>query len=494
MEMKSVTVLVAQQKSPDPLFLRFSSYQRLLNVVGYCLRFAQNARSKNNRITDRVLSVVELQAAKFGLVKLVQAESFPEELKSLHREVCVSTKSQLRLLNPFMDTQGIIRVGGRLRLSDESYDVKHQIVIPGFHPFTKLLINFHYRKIIHGGIVMTLAVVRDEFWPLNGRKAVRSVIRNYFRCNRVNPRPIQQPVGQLPIGRVTANEAFTHTGVDYCGPLYLKPTHRRAAARKCYVAVFVCLATKAVHLELVGDLSTNTFLMALNRFIWRRNKPSHMYSDNGTNFIGAKNALHQLYTMLQSGPDQDRISRQLAEDGIQWHLIPPRSPNFGGLWEVAVKVAKTHLVRQLDSSSLSYEELTTVLTTIEGCMNCPLTPLSDDPNDLSALTPAHFLVKNMIRPLPEPDIRNVPLNRLSQYQRIQAYSQRFWHRWRNEYLKQLQSQYTTNPHLYNLDIGSVVILKDESLPTARWPLARIVEIHPGPDGVIRVATLRTSSR
>ncbi|XP_058456735.1 uncharacterized protein LOC131434107 [Malaya genurostris] len=303
-----------------------------------------------------------------------------------------------------------------------------------------------------------------------------------------------EPTGQLPIGRVTPNEAFTHTGVDYCGPLYLKPTHRRAAARKCYVAVFICLTTKAVNLELVGDLSTNTFLMALNRFIWRRNKPYHMYSDNGTNFIGAKNSLQQLYNMLQPGPEQNRISKQLAEDGIQWHLIPPRSPNFGGLWEAAVKVAKTHLVRQLGSSTLSYEELATVLTMIEGCMNSrPLTPFSDDPSDLSALTPAHFLVKNMIRPLPEPDIRHVPLNRLTQYQRIQAYAQRFWYRWRNEYLKQLQLQYTVNPRPFNLDVGSVVIIKDESLSPARWPLGRIVEIHPGPDHVTRVVTLRTSS-
>ncbi|XP_053682608.1 uncharacterized protein LOC128733054 [Sabethes cyaneus] len=496
MEIRPVAVSIAQENTPNPLFLRFSSYQRLLNVVGFCLRFARNAREQNQtyRVREPVLTVEELETAKFVLVKLVQAESFPEEIKNLRRGSRVATRSHIRLLSPFLDAQGIIRVGGRLCLSDEPYSVKHQIVIPGFHPFAKLLINFHHRKVLHGGNSMTLAVVRDEFWPLNGRRAVHNVIRNCFRCSRANPRPIQQPIGQLPVGRVTASEAFCHTGVDYCGPLYLKPTLRRAAARKCYVAVFVCLATKAVHLELVGDLSTNTFLMALDRFIWRRNKPSHIYSDNGTNFIGAKNTLHQLYIMLQPGPEQERISKHLAEDHIQWHLIPPRSPNFGGLWEAAVKVAKKQLIRQLGTATLSYEELTTVLTAVEGCMNSrPLTPLSEDPNDLSALTPAHFLVKNMIRPLPEPDIRNVPMNRLSQYQRVQAYSQRFWYRWRNEYLKQLQTQYSINPDRYTLDVGSVVILKDDSFPPARWPLARVLAIHPVPDNITRVATLRTSA-
>ncbi|XP_062538804.1 uncharacterized protein LOC134207100 [Armigeres subalbatus] len=406
----------------------------------------------------------------------------------------VSTKSSLRLLCPFLDDKGMIRVGGRLRLADAPYDVKHQLVLPGFHPFTKLLLAHVHLKLLHGGNAMTLSVVRDEFWPLNGRKAVRSAIRSCYQCCKANPRPIKQPIGQLPIPRVTANEAFVCTGVDYCGPVFLKPTHRKAAACKCYICVFVCLSTKAVHLELVSDLSTPAFLMALDRFVWRRNKPQHLYSDNGTNFIGAKNALHHLYQMLQPGPDNDKITKHLAENNIQWHLIPPRAPNFGGLWEAAVKVAKTHLVRQLGSSLLSFEEFVTVLTKIEGCMNSrPLLPLSSDPNDLGALTPSHFLVRNMIRPLPEADVRNVPLNRLSQYEKLQKYAQTFWYRWRNEYLKELNLQYNANPDRYPINVGDIVILKDESLPPARWPLARILETHPGPDGVTRVATLRTSS-
>lgn len=354
--------------------------------------------------------------------------------------------------------------------------------------------KYHHRKLVHGGVMLTLAVDRDEFWPLNGRRAARSTIRKCYECSRSNPKPIQQPIGQMPISRVTANEAFVCTGVDFCGPIYLKPTHRKAASRKCYICVFVCLSTKAVHLELVSNLSTAAFLMALDRFIWRRNKPQHLYSDNGTNFIGAKNALHELYAMLQPGPENDKIAKHLAEDLIQWHLIPPRAPNFGGLWEAAVKVAKTHLVRQLGSSLLSFEELSTVLVKIEGAMNSrPLMPLSSDPNDFAALTPAHFLVQNMIRPLPETDVRNTPLNRLNQYEKLQKYAQSFWYRWRNEYLKELNRQYIANPKRHPINVGDVVILKEDSLPPARWPLARILELHPGPDGVTRVVTLRTQS-
>uniref|UniRef100_A0A182ND84 Integrase catalytic domain-containing protein n=1 Tax=Anopheles dirus TaxID=7168 RepID=A0A182ND84_9DIPT len=232
---------------------------------------------------------------------------------------------------------------------------------------------------MHGGITLTLSTTREEFWPLNGRRAVRSAIRSCYRCNRADPTPVQQPIATV-ITRY------------YCGPILLKPAHRKAAAQKAYICIFVCMSTKAVHLELVCDLSTASFLKALDRFIWRRNKPQHIYSDNGTNFIGAKNALHHIYRMLTKEPDRSTVYNYLAEDGIQWHLIPPRAPNFGGLWEAAVKVAKKHLVKQLGSAMLSYEDMATALTRIEGCMNSrPLTPLSNDPNDLSPLTPAHLL-------------------------------------------------------------------------------------------------------
>ncbi|XP_055633488.1 uncharacterized protein LOC129773856 [Toxorhynchites rutilus septentrionalis] len=494
LEQKKTAILATITASPNSLFLRYSRYLRLLNLVGFVLRFARNARCKpENRYRGKVLDAAEIMAAKLVLSKLVQKESFPDELKLLQLGKRVSSKSKLRLMNPYLDADGLIRVGGRLQRSREAFDVLHPIVLPGFHPFTRLVIKHHHEKLVHSGISTTLAVVRDEFWPLSGRRAVTSVLRKCFRCCRATPHPIEQPIGQLPAARVTAGEAFECTGVDYCGPIYLKPAQRKAPSRKAYICVLICLSTKAVHLELVGDLSTTTFLMALNRFIWRRNKPKHIYSDNGTNFIGAKNALHQLYCMLQPGSAQDNIKQNLAQDGIQWHLIPPRAPNFGGLWEAAVKVAKKQLVRQLGDALLTYEELVTVLVSIEGSMNSrPLMPLSDDPNDCRALTPSHFLVRNMIRPLPEPDVRNIPLNRLGQYERLQSYSQRFWHQWRSEYLKELQVLYKTNPKQFKIDVGSIVILKDDALPPARWPLARVVDTHPGPDGITRVVTLRTS--
>ncbi|XP_062557097.1 uncharacterized protein LOC134221948 [Armigeres subalbatus] len=450
-ERKSTTFLIQSPSAPNPLFNRSSTYNRLLRSTAYCLRFIRNAM-KGQRNPSITLAPKEIEAARDCLVKVVQAECFKAELLLLQKGKPVARSSSLKLLNPFVDSSGIIRVGGRLKLSTESYTTKHQILLPGFHRFTRLLLLSYHRKLIHGGISLTLGVVRNEYWPTNGRRAVRSVIRTCYRCTRASPRTLQQPAGQLPLARVSPSRPFASTGIDYCGPVFVKSIFRKSAPTKAYIALFVCFSIKAVHIELVGDLSTNSFLSALQRFIGRRGKPSHIYSDNATNFVGAKNELHALYRMLSNTNEVNRISTSLANEGIQWHTIPPRAPNFGGLWEAGVKVAKKHLLRQLGSTSLLYEDLVTILVQIEGAMNSrPLAPLSEDPNDIQAITPNHFLIGSPLQALPHPDMT-------TQKQQL------FWYHWQTEYLKELQRLSTSNPLRVELKIGQVMILQDQLQP------------------------------
>ncbi|XP_058827294.1 uncharacterized protein LOC131687237 [Topomyia yanbarensis] len=493
LERKHSVLTIQTPTPPNPLVARFSSYLRMVRTTAYCLRFFHNARG-GKRSTSTVLLVHELERAKTVLVKIVQRECFDQELKQLKQGKNVTKRSSLKLLNPFVDSSGLIRVGGRLRLSDEIYSTRHPILLPGFHHFTRLLLMSYHLQLLHGGIALTLAVVRNEYWPINGKRAVRSTIRRCYSCVRANPQPIKQPMGQLPHARVTPSRPFSRTGIDYCGPVYIKSTNRKTAPAKAYIALFVCFSTKAVHIELVGDLSTSAFMSALRRFVARRGRPEHLFSDNATNFIGAKNELHALYKMLTNHTEIDRIATSLATEGITWHMIPPRAPNFGGLWEAAVKVAKRHLVRQLGNTVLFYEDLLTILAQIESCMNSrPLVSLSEDPNDLHALTPGHFLIGASLQAIPDPDWREVPINRLNRFQFVQQKVQHFWYRWRNEYLKELQRQATVNPEKVNLKVGQVVILQDELLPPMRWSLARVEEIFPGKDDVSRVVVLRTPS-
>lgn len=182
----------------------------------------------------------------------------------------------------------------------------------------------------------------------------------------------------------------------------------------------MCFATKAVHLELVCDLSTDAFIAALRRFIARRGIPAEIQSDNGTNFQGAKKKLTDLHHIFNTKPNQRAIINECSSKGISWRFIPPRAPNFGGLWEAAVKTAKSSLAKTIGCHQLSYEDMVTVLYQIEANMNSrPLTPLSDDPTELDVLTPGHFLIGEPLLSLPDPDYTTVPINRLQHYQRLQ---------------------------------------------------------------------------
>ncbi|XP_041778849.1 uncharacterized protein LOC121597275 [Anopheles merus] len=227
--------------------------------------------------------------------------------------------------------------------------------------------------------------------------------------------------------------------MDYCGPFYLRPVHRRAVAQKSYMVVFVCFSVKAIHLELVENLSTAAF-MAFRRFVSRRGLPSKVYSDNGLNFHGASSELKEFYELLNEPENQQRIQNAALQDDIEWHIIPPHAPNFGGLWEAAVKSAKRILWMVLGNQRLSFPEMTTVLTQIEAQLNSrPLTPLSEDPSEMNVLTPGHFLIGAPLTALPEKDVSNQHENRLRRYELLQRLVQMHWKRWHREYLSELHN-------------------------------------------------------
>ena len=194
--------------------------------------------------------------------------------------------------------------------------------------------------------------------------------------------------------RVTPDSVFNRVGVDYAGPVYVKHGFvRKLTVIKAYVCVFVSLSVKAVHLELVSDLSTDAFITLLRRFIARRGKPALILSDQGSNFVGAARELKEFAQFLELQTTQNIISEFCSTQNVQWKFIPEHAPHFGGIWESAVKSMKTHLRRIVSNVKLTFEEFTTVLTQIEACLNSrPLTPLPCDDNGVEALTPGHFLI------------------------------------------------------------------------------------------------------
>ncbi|XP_049291622.1 uncharacterized protein LOC125768263 [Anopheles funestus] len=395
-EKKVLTAAVAT--CTNELFLRWSSFTRLVNVVGYCRRFIAmvphlrrirregamhsnegNAHSSNSA-SPKVLSVLERAAAEDALLRLAQRESFAEELSDLQTGKQIRRQSQLRRLTPFLDKKGIIRVGGRLNLAQLPFQSKHPALLPKGHPLARLIAESYHKLLLHGGGRLLLSSIRERFWPLNGRMLVKAVVRNCIRCIRHHPTAAEQHTGQLPSGRLVPSRPFAVTGVDYAGPLYLKPAHRRAASLKAYLCVFVCFTTKAVHLELVGDLSTEGFLAALRRFTARRGVPEHIHSDN---------------------------------------------------------------------------------------------------------------VGSSMTAIPDPELTHAHINTEQHLTKLQLLVQKFWKHWQKEYLQELQKDPRIAKNADNIQPGRMVIVVDELLPTTRWPLARVVEVHPGADGLVRVVTLRT---
>lgn len=473
---------------------RYSSFLKLQRVTATCLRFINNLRDQINKKSGPLQSI-ELKEAIAYLVKTEQQNHLTEDYTRIRSRKQVKKNSSLHTLQPFIDNAGLIRVGGRLQNAQIHPDQKHPILLPSKSHLTELIAKHEHLRNLHAGPQLLLSVLRQQYWPLRGRDIVRKIVHNCVRCFRTNPKTTQPQMGSLPASRLLLSRPFTNTGTDLCGPVKIRSSRRRNSLEtKGYVVLFVCFSTRAIHLELASDMTTDAFLAAFKRFISRRGICSNIYSDNGTNFVGANKELKVLRNLFKSEEHQKRVIEETSPQQITWHFIPPRSPHFGGLWEAGIKSMKYHLKRVVGNASLTYEEYNTILTMIEACLNSrPLTPLSNDPNDYFPLTPGHFLTGDALTSLPEPSLIHIPNTRLSNWQRTQQLTQHFWSRWSKEYLSFMQQRPKWNSKSVNIQPGQLVIVKDDCLPPLRWITARVVEVHPGADDKVRVATIRTAS-
>lgn len=491
-ESKRVIVNVTVKPSNFDLCSRFSNLNTLVCTFSYMLRFINNSRKGENRIFgDRTPS--ETYKAFLKLISLIQNETFERDISDLRSKRGLSRKSSLLPLNPFLDDTGLLRVGGRLSQANYHYDKKFPILLPHNHKLTILLFENEHKKLLHCGAQTLLASLRERFWPLAGKSTAKLVTRNCTKCFKFRPREYQYQMGDLPSSRVTPARPFATCGTDFAGPFLLKDRMTRGAKLvKSYICVFICFVTKAVHLELVADLTTKSFLAAFTRFVSRRGMCSDIYSDNGTNFVGASNELSKLYEFIRDNHSQ--INDYICKKNITWHFSPPSSPHMGGLWESAVKSMKTHLYKIIGQQHLSFDEFITVLAQVEACMNSrPLSPLSEDPSDPNPLTAGHFLTGGPLHAIPERDLSDVQPTTLKRWERVQGITQQFWKRWVKECIAQMQTRKKwrskTNTQI---TVGDLVLIKQESTPPLQWPMGRISDVHPGVDGIIRVVSIKTS--
>ncbi|XP_052743807.1 uncharacterized protein LOC128198008 isoform X1 [Bicyclus anynana] len=480
------------EKSNDSFFniTNISRFTYLQRAYAWLLRFIHNSRNPNDKFTGP-LQASECENSLRLLIKISQKESFQSELILLSNKEPLKPKSILSSLNPFIDVDGILRVGGRLVLSDFDYDKKHPILLQASSHLTKILFQYEHVRLMHAGPSHLLASIRNRFWPIGGRNLARNTTRSCIKCRRFRGETMTNIMGNLPKDRLTNSFPFSVVGTDFAGPFLITDRKGRGAKiSKCYLCIFVCFTYKCVHLEAVSELSTKAYILSLRRMISRRGIPHILLSDQGRNYVGAA---REITSFLTSKEYENSVVDFTSKLNIEFKFSPAYAPHFGGLWEAGIKSAKFHLNRVMGNAHLTFEELSSLFAQVEAILNSrPLCPLSSSPNDLQCLTPGHFLIGRPLSSLPGPSFAEVKESRLDRYQRLERARQHFWRRWSSEYVAELQQRVKWRTKCTNLKVDDLVLIKEPNAPPLCWQLGRVARLYPGSDGIPRVADVATA--
>nr|XP_021334729.1 uncharacterized protein LOC101884915 [Danio rerio] len=420
----------------------------------------------------------------------IQTESFPTEMAQLKSGKPVSGTSRLASLSPELDpTTGLIRVGGRLRHRTEAeLDCTHPIVLDSHHPVTKLIIKDYDEKLHHPGSERVFAEMRRTYWVLRGREAVRRHQHQCAECRRWKGKPEVPLMADLPLARQQLYKpAFFSTGMDCFGPYLIKIGRRN---EKRWGIIFKCLTTRAVYIDLLASIDSDSFLMALRRFIARRGKPYELLSDQGTNFKGGERELKESLGALHS-----ELQSHLASQQIKFVFNPPGAPHFGGCWEREIRSIKAALQVTLGAQTVTEEVLRTVLTEIEGILNSkPLSYTSSDISDVDPITPNCFLIGRRDASLPQVVYQDSGVISRRRWRHSQLLADHFWRHFIKYYLPNLQVRQKWKAEKENLQVGEVVMIVDPQLPRALWPVGKIEQVHPGADDRVRSATVQVGRK
>ncbi|TKS64954.1 hypothetical protein D9C73_027746 [Collichthys lucidus] len=440
------------------------------------------------------LLATERSQAKTRIFKAVQEEVYKEELKCLTQGSTVHCQSSFAKLDPFIDENGLIRVGGRIRRADLGDQEKHPLILPAGHHVTTLLVRHYHDKVAHQGRHFTEGALRTAgVWIVGGRKLISSILFKCVTCRKLRGRIEVQKMSDLLADRLATDPPFTHVGLDVFGPwtVTTRRTRGGAAESKRWAVIFACLSTRAMHLEVIESMSTSSFINAMRRFLSIRGPVKHLRSDRGTNFIGACRE-------LQINTDDPEIKNYLQEQGCTWTFNAPHSSHMGGAWERLIGVARRildGLLAKDGATRLSHEVLTTLMAEVMAIMNARLLiPVSNDAGVPEILSPATLLTqKASVSPAPLGDF---DLDHLSQVQcrQVQCLADSFWKRWRSEYLATLQPRRKWTSEKSSLQEGDIVLIKDSQAKRNMWPLGRIVKANPSSDNEVRKVTVKTFSQ
>ncbi|XP_047992014.1 uncharacterized protein LOC125230827 isoform X2 [Leguminivora glycinivorella] len=443
-----------------------------------------NSKTKTNPSPRKLppLSAEQMQKAEIAILRQTQTDLFGEEFALLRESKPLPKSSKLYPLCPVIDEDGLLRLDSRIKhMKNVDYATTSPIILDGRHPVVRLLIRHYHVQAAHAFNELVINELKQRFWILRCRSEVRMVARRCAYCIKRKARPHIPPTGDIPEVRLEHHKRpFTNTGLDYFGPVEVSIGRRR---EKRWIALFTCMTTRAVHLEIVASLSADSAIMSIRRFAARRGLPNKILSDNGTCFVGANRQLCEFYS--------NAVQDFAASKQIEWCYIPPASPFMGGCWERLVKTVKTALLVTLKERAPREELLHTLLLEAEGLINSrPLTYVTEN-KEIESLTPSHFLIgTSSPQQLPRVLEDGVFVAK-KEWQKVLRLSEYFWSRWLKEYLPLLRPRRSDGRQYRNLEINDIVLVVDPDLPRGVWPLGRILQVFPGRDGIVRVADVAT---
>lgn len=512
---KELEIFVKNHPKTVLLFSYTKNLGEIKRILTYVRRFIDGCKRKYKNRPKQAISADELKLNVRKYVSFPTDEELSESIKTfIRREQQLAyphecahfekygnenpkefpEKSKLINVTPLIDKDGIIRVGGRIKLAELPFNTKHPVIVPPHSRLSRALILEAHRATSHGGNQSMITYIRSNYWIPKLRAELKNFTRRCTECTRHSKRPTTQMMADLPADRITRHWAFQNTGVDYAGPFLLKETYKRnAPVRKCWVAIFVCMCTRAVHIDIVADLSSAAFISCYERFVASRGPCTKMYSDNGTSFVGAQRHIKEAFDKFTAPENIEILNRK----GTKWTFISPASPHQGGIYEAAVKSAKYHITRVIGHQKYVYDDYLTLLKKIEAILNSrPLYAPTDDPFDVPVITPAHLVLGRQIicpPPINAPPQTNFSAQRVRNEQHKMIES--FWKSWSADYLvPSLISRKKWQKVEENVKVGQMVLVKDDNLPPSCWQLGKIIELLPSKDGLVRSVVIETANK
>ena len=358
--------------------------------------------------------------------------------------------------------------------------------MPQCSHLTELVIRQHHIEVGHCGASHTWTSLRHQFWIVKGAAAVRKTIGKCYVCRKRNPTIGKQLMADVPSCRLQVDQpAFSSVGVDFFGPLIVK---QGRVTVKHYGCVFTCLTMRAIHIEIAHSLNTDSFLNALRRFIARRGTPKQIFSDNGTNFVGAAKILKDFLQGLNS----EKIDHYCSRRNIEWNFNLPTASHMGGAWESMIRSIRKILRNLLATQSLNDEGCLTLMAEMEAIISSrPLVPVSFTDTSQEPLTPNHLLLLQGNPNLPPGLFSSEDCYSRRRWAQIQFLANQFWRRWMDEFVPNLLQRQKWFQKRKNFCVNDVVLLVEDTQQRSKWVLGRILETYPDKREFVRTVLVKT---